>query len=150
MYVCWKILKNDVCYNMSMSIYIWSHTIPLIQFFNRTRMGSSEVRLCNLRFAAFDKKGVKKQEIMLYKHNRKACTTIDSSNDLEWPAFCLNTLRESIPRLFNGGRTPMTTHYAPDCSQVLPVKPQVAWARGIEAWAWSRDLGIWSFGGGGL
>ena len=48
-------------------------------------------------------------------------------------------LRESIPRLFNGGRTTMTTHWAPACSQVLPVKPKGVWARGIEAWARSRD-----------
>ena len=34
------------------------------------------------------------------------------------------TLRESIPMLFNGGRTTMTTHCAPAYSQVLPVKPQ--------------------------
>ena len=34
------------------------------------------------------------------------------------------SLRESIPRLFNWGRTTMTTHCAPACSQVLPVKPQ--------------------------
>ena len=33
-------------------------------------------------------------------------------------------LRESIPRLFNGGKTTMTTHCAPACSQALPVKPQ--------------------------
>ena len=29
-----------------------------------------------------------------------------------------------------------------------PVKPQGVWARGVEAWARSRDLQIWSFGGG--
>ena len=33
----------------------------------------------------------------------------------------------------------MTTCCAPACSQALPVKPQGVWARGIEAWAWSRD-----------
>ena len=33
----------------------------------------------------------------------------------------------------------MTTHFAPACSQVLPVKPQGVWARGVEAWAGSRD-----------
>ena len=35
----------------------------------------------------------------------------------------------------------MTTRCAPACSQALPVKPQGVWARGIEAWAWSRDQG---------
>ena len=35
-----------------------------------------------------------------------------------------SALRESIPRLFNGGRTIMTTRCAPACSQTLPVKPQ--------------------------
>ena len=49
-------------------------------------------------------------------------------------------LRESIPRLFNGGKTIMTTRCAPACSQALPVKPQGVWARGIEAWLGSRDL----------
>ena len=34
------------------------------------------------------------------------------------------------PRLFNRGRTPMTTRSATACSQVLPVKPQGVWARG--------------------
>ena len=54
-------------------------------------------------------------------------------------------LQESIPKLFYEGRTTMTTHCAPACSQqVLPVKPQGVWA---------RDVGhvtseIWSFGGG--
>ena len=38
----------------------------------------------------------------------------------------------------------MTTRCAPACSQVLPAKPQAVWARGIEAWAWSRDRRIWS------
>ena len=33
----------------------------------------------------------------------------------------------------------MTTHCAPACSQALPVKPQGVWAKGIEAWARSRD-----------
>ena len=33
----------------------------------------------------------------------------------------------------------MTPRCAPACSQSLPVKPQGVWARGIEAWAWSRD-----------
>ena len=60
------------------------------------------------------------------------------------------SLRESIPRLFNGGTTTMTTRCAPACSQALPVKPQGVWARGIEAWVRSRDLWNWSFGGGGL
>ena len=42
-------------------------------------------------------------------------------------------LQESIPRLFNGGgRTTMTTRCAPACIRALPVKPQGAWARGIE------------------
>ena len=54
-------------------------------------------------------------------------------------AWVLGTLRESIPRLFNGGMTTMTTHCAPACSQVLPVKPQGVWARGIEVWAGSHD-----------
>ena len=49
------------------------------------------------------------------------------------------TLRESIPRLFNWGSTAMTARCAPACSQILPVKPQGVWTRGIEAWAWSRD-----------
>ena len=35
--------------------------------------------------------------------------------------------------------TTMTTRCGPACSQALPVKPQGVWARGIEAWAWSRD-----------
>ena len=61
-----------------------------------------------------------------------------------------HTLRESIPRLFNGRRTSLTTHCAPACNQVPPVKHQVVWARGVEAWARSRDLLIWSFGGGSL
>ena len=59
-----------------------------------------------------------------------------------WQKDCL-TLRESIPRLFNeggGGGAAMTTRCAPACSQALPVKPQGVWARGIEAWAGSRDL----------
>ena len=34
------------------------------------------------------------------------------------------TLRESIPRLFYGGKTTMTTRCAPAWSQALPVKPQ--------------------------
>ena len=51
-----------------------------------------------------------------------------------------SALRESIPRLFNGGRTIMTTRCAPACSQALPVKPQGVWARRIEAWAGSRYL----------
>ena len=33
-----------------------------------------------------------------------------------------------------GGMTTMTTHCAPACSQILPVKPQAVWARGIEGW----------------
>ena len=37
----------------------------------------------------------------------------------------------------------MTIHCGPACSQVLPVKPQGVWARGVEAWARSRDLRIW-------
>ena len=45
------------------------------------------------------------------------------------------TLRESIPRLFNVGGTITTTHCAPACSQVLPVKPQGVWTRSVEAWA---------------
>ena len=49
-------------------------------------------------------------------------------------------LRESIPRLFDVGWSTMTTRCAPTCSQALPVKPQGVWARGIEAWAGSRDL----------
>ena len=60
------------------------------------------------------------------------------------------TLRKSIPRLLNEGTTTMTTRCAPACSQALPVKPQGVWARGIEAWARSRDLRNWSCGGGGL
>ena len=50
------------------------------------------------------------------------------------------SLRESIPRLCDGGKTTMTTRCAPACSQALPVKPQGVWARGIEAWVGSRDL----------
>ena len=34
----------------------------------------------------------------------------------------------------------MATCCAPACSQALPVKPEVIWARGSEAWAGSRDL----------
>ena len=49
-------------------------------------------------------------------------------------------LRESILRLFNEGRTTMTTRCAPACSQALPVKPQGVWARGIEGWARSHDI----------
>ena len=63
---------------------------------------------------------------------------------------CINPLRESIPRLFNEGTTTMTTRCAPACSHALPVKPQGVWARGSEAWARSRDLRIWSLGGGCL
>ena len=37
----------------------------------------------------------------------------------------------------------MTTRCAPACSQVLPVKPQGVWARGIEPWARSRDRRDW-------
>ena len=48
-------------------------------------------------------------------------------------------LQESIPRLFNRGRTIMTTRCAPACSQVLPVKPQGVWARGVVTWSRSRD-----------
>ena len=47
----------------------------------------------------------------------------------------------------------MTTIWPPDvpaCSQVLPVKTQGVWARGVEACAGSRDRRIWSFGGGVL
>ena len=44
----------------------------------------------------------------------------------------------------------MTARFAPACSQALPVKPQGVWARGIEAWARSRDRRNWSCGGGGL
>ena len=61
--------------------------------------------------------------------------------DLKYP------LRESIPKLFNEGTTTMTTHCAPACSQALLVKAQGVWARGSEAWARSRDIQIWSFGG---
>ena len=50
------------------------------------------------------------------------------------------SLRESIPRLFNGGKATTTTRCVPACSQALPVKPQGVWVRGIEAWAGSRDL----------
>ena len=50
-----------------------------------------------------------------------------------------SSLQESIPRLFNGGRTTMTTRCAPACSQALTFKALGVWARGIEAWAWSRD-----------
>ena len=49
------------------------------------------------------------------------------------------SLRESILRLFYWGRTTVTTRCAQACSQALPVKPQRVWARGIEAWARSRD-----------
>ena len=49
------------------------------------------------------------------------------------------TLWESILRLFNWGRTTMTTRCAPAFSQALPVKPQGVWATGIEAWARGRD-----------
>ena len=59
------------------------------------------------------------------------------------------TLWESIPRLFNEGRTTMTTRCASACSQALPVKPQGVWARGIEAWAGHVTSEIWCFGGGG-
>ena len=52
------------------------------------------------------------------------------------------TLRESILRLFNGGTTTMTTHCTPACSQVLPVKPQGVWARGVEVWAGTRERQI--------
>ena len=62
----------------------------------------------------------------------------------------LFALRESIPRLLNEGSTAMTACCAPACSQALPVKPQGVWARGIEAWARSRDRRNWSCGGGGL
>ena len=60
------------------------------------------------------------------------------------------SLQESIPRLFTEGNTIITTHCAPAFSQVVPFKPQGVWARGVEAWAGSRDLRNWSFGGGGL
>ena len=60
------------------------------------------------------------------------------------------SLRESIPRLLNWESTAMTARCAPACSQVLPVKPQGVWARGIEAWARSRDRRNWGCGGGGL
>ena len=66
------------------------------------------------------------------------------------PADFTPTLRESIPRLLNEGTTAMTACCAPACSQALPVKPQGVWARGIEAWARSRDRRNWSCGGGGL
>ena len=62
------------------------------------------------------------------------------SNPQKWVLHITMPLRESIPRLFNGGKTTMTTRCAPACSQALPVKPQGVWARGIEAWARSRDL----------
>ena len=61
-----------------------------------------------------------------------------------------HTLRESVPRLLNEGSTAMTACCAPACSQALPVEPQGVWARGIEAWAKSRDRRNWSCGGGGL
>ena len=62
----------------------------------------------------------------------------------------VGSLRESIPRLLNEGSTAMTACCAPACSQALPVKPQGVWARGIDAWARSRDRHKWSCGGGGL
>ena len=64
-------------------------------------------------------------------------------SDVDWLLVLLAvldfSLRESILRLFNGGRTTMTTRCVPACRQALPVKPQGVWARGIEAWARSRD-----------
>ena len=39
-------------------------------------------------------------------------------------------LRDSIPRLLNGGRTTFSTRCAPASSQTLPVKSQGVWARG--------------------
>ena len=45
------------------------------------------------------------------------------------------TLRESIPRLFNGGRTTMTTRCAPACSQALP--------RGLGQRYWSVSEVTW-------
>ena len=63
---------------------------------------------------------------------------------------CSVTLRESILRLLNEGTTAMTARCAPACSQALPVKPQGVWARGIEAWARSRDLWNWCCRGGGF
>ena len=49
-------------------------------------------------------------------------------------------LQESIPRLFNEGRTIMTTRCAPACSQVLPVKHQRCWSvsRVSDRRIWSR------------
>ena len=53
------------------------------------------------------------------------------------PAWCqLPALRESILRLFNEGRTTMTTR----CAPALLVKPQGVWARGVEVWVGSCDL----------
>ena len=44
----------------------------------------------------------------------------------KWQLLCRQhfILRESILRLFKGGKTTMTTRCAPACSQALPVKPQ--------------------------
>ena len=54
------------------------------------------------------------------------------------------------PEAILWGATTMTTHCAPACIHVLPVKPLRVWARGVEAWGGLRDRRSWSFGGGGL
>ena len=75
--------------------------------------------------------------------------TVDIASPAVNLSDCLSD-RESIPRLLNEGTTTMTARCAPVCSQALPVKSQGVLARGIEAWARSRDLRNWSCGSGGL
>ena len=72
---------------------------------------------------------------------QQAIAWVNVDQDLQCP------LRESIPRLFNWGSTAMTARCAPACSQVLPVKPQGVWARGIEAWPPKLELQRWGSSG---
>ena len=76
---------------------------------------------------------------VLYMIISSSKSDMDAEYTVSLVITMISRLRESIPRLFNGGRTTMTTHSAPACSQVLLVKPQGVWARSIEAWARSCD-----------
>ena len=49
------------------------------------------------------------------------------------------TIRGINPEAVTWGEDPYDHPLCPACSQVLPVKPQGVWARGVESWARSRD-----------
>ena len=87
--------------------------------------------------------------LLFYVGNRFLLSINQQLPNIRKESFPNIPLRESILRLFNGGRTTMTTRCASTCSQALPVKPQGVWARCIEAWAGSRDLRNVEFRGWG-